>query len=70
MRVLASFDSRQSDLCGGGDRGIRRCDTLYELAMQKNDKLERKRAMIIEESLKGELEELTFRPKTNRSKQQ
>lgn len=47
---------------GGGANTIRRCDTLYELAMNKMRDLEVKRQMREEEKLKDELQEVTFRP--------
>jgi len=57
MRVLAAFD--------GKDRTLdRRCETLYELALHNKGKLDLKRAIKEDE----DIEELTFRPKTNKAK--
>jgi hypothetical protein len=57
MRVLAAFERKDRT-------GDRRCDTLYELALHNKDKLDLKRAFKEEEHV----EELTFRPKTNKTK--
>ena len=45
--------------------GVRRCDTLYELALIKNRELEVKRQLMQERQLEEELEQVTFRPVIN-----
>lgn len=49
--------------------GVRRCDTLYELAQIKSRELEVKRHQREERLLEEELEEVTFRPVINANRE-